>query len=144
MDFKGLVVRALHRRVEPQKEELATEEVEFIAREIFHRGEVARLTKYQLVICLTGMPYSGKSTALKVLAPSLGAAPLEEDRIRLEADGLGLDPERAMIILVGLVKAFLGKGQNIAIDCDLTRPETRKAIKLLAGEFKARIAYVAV
>ena len=101
-----------------------------------------------MLILITGLPGSGKSTFALALAAACGAVHLNTDRVRAK---LGLrghyDPESKQKVYACLLKMLenhLQAGEDAIVDATLYQSEIRKPFLDLAEKYQAPVRWIEI
>lgn len=101
-----------------------------------------------MLIMITGLPGSGKTTFAKALASSLNAVPLNVDIIR---DNMGRrgkynKTSKSMIYanMLRQTESYLHRGEDIVVDATFYKSALRKPYKKLAKKYKNQLFWIMV
>lgn len=101
-----------------------------------------------MLIMITGLPGSGKTTFAKALADSLNAVHLNTDIIR---DSLGrrgkYDETSKSMIYAKMLKqteSYLHRGEDVVVDATFYKATLRKPYKKLAKKYKKQLFWILV
>ena len=101
-----------------------------------------------MLIMITGLPGSGKTTFAKALADSLNAVHLNTDIIR---DSLGrrgkYDENSKSMIYAKMLKqteSYLHRGEDVVVDATFYKAALRKPYKKLAKKYKKQLFWILV
>ena len=101
-----------------------------------------------MLIMITGLPGSGKTTFAKALADSLNAVHLNTDIIRTRMGRRGKYDETAKSIIYAKMlkqtESYLHRGEGVVVDATFYKAALRKPYRQLAKKYKKQLIWIKV
>ena len=101
-----------------------------------------------MLIMITGLPGSGKTTFAKALAESLNAVHLNTDIIRARMGKRGQydEMDKSMIYakMLKQTESYLHRGEDLVVDATFYKAALRKPYKRLAKKYKKQLYWIVV
>lgn len=101
-----------------------------------------------MLIMITGLPGSGKTTFAKVLAESLNAVHLNTDIIRAKMGKRGqyVEGAKSMIYakMLKQTESYLHRGEDVVVDATFYKVALRKPYAKLAKKYKKQLYWIVV
>jgi len=101
-----------------------------------------------MLIMITGLPGSGKTTFAKALAESLNAVHLNTDIIRgrMGKRGQYNEMDKSMIYakMLKQTESYLHRGADVVVDATFYKGALRKPYKRLAKKYKKQLSWIVV